>query len=109
MRRILLSTLLLGFVSAAFLGTRGTTKLPGQLRFAVVDRLLQGQNQGEETEPHDQHWSQCGEVRSSQPERVISAELENTNVGAMLGRAGEEEILKPLTICENYRPTDRSS
>jgi hypothetical protein len=35
---------------------------------------------------------------------AIPSELRSTNVGTMLGRAGEEESLQDLTISQNYRP-----
>lgn len=106
MRKILLSALLLAFLSMAFPGMMGTTKLPSQLRIsAVAGHLLHAPDRAKGTESHGRGSNQCGEVLPGDSGYVMPSELKNTNVGAMLGRAGEEDILKPVTICENYKPT----
>src|SRR5512146_2017263 len=103
MKRILLAAILLGFVGMALVGTTETTKPAVQLRMsAATGRLLRLQHT--RTESHDWRWSQCGDVLPGYSGDVIPSELRNTNVGAMLGRADEEDILKPLTICENHKP-----
>lgn len=102
----MLSALLLGLVSTALLGR----VLSGQLgAFAVHGRLSYVQDGARGTESHDRRSGQCGEVLHDGARDVIPSELTNTNVGAMLGRGDEEDILKPLTICENYQPRNRRS
>src|SRR5512146_3038717 len=109
MKRILLPVLFLSFVGTAFLGTGGITKASSETRISGVRSFfVRAQSGNGGTESHDRRWSRCGEVPPGRPGDRISPELESTNVGAMLGRAGEEEILKPSTICENYRPAHRS-
>ena len=94
---------LLGFVGTAFLGTRGMANPSNQVRqFGLRSYLLKAESRNEG--PQTRGGSRCGDVPPESGD-VIKSELGTTNVGAMLGRAGEEEILKPLTICENYRPT----
>lgn len=106
----MLAFLLLCFVSTALLGTRDTTKRAVQLRMSpAVGSLLQAQSRDIGSEPHEPRWVQCSEALPGYSEDVIRSEMKNTSVGAMLGRAEEEEILKPLTICENHQPKNPGS
>ena len=111
MKRILLLALLFSFVSTAFLGTRGTTKVPRQLRISGLVRplLLAGKyNNNQEAGSRAAHAIRCDETSPSHSRQALPMELRDTNVGAMLGRAGEEEILKPVAMCQTFRPNDRS-